>query len=277
MADKTKKTYTPSPEVVQAEKDYQAAEKPGAYASRWEKLLAEALEKLQSRQPFAYSLNGDALYRQYKNRAEESGKRAMEDTMAQAAALTGGYGNSYAQSVGQQAYQNALGALGDKIPELYALALEQYDRQGQQLQNRYGQLLDLENRDYARYRDNVQDGMNRENQLWNRYNSLKAQDYTAWENALEREYQAIRDSVEDAQWQAQFDEARRRYADSWALKHPAQSAVYGAAQKSTIPTAKREIASAKQAAAGAAKALGEKKKGQMQLPALPGGKRLTMG
>lgn len=57
--------------------------------------------------------------------------------MGQAAALTGGYGSSYAQSVGQQAYARQLDALGDKIPALYRLAMEQYKLRAQGLQDRY--------------------------------------------------------------------------------------------------------------------------------------------
>lgn len=50
----------------------------------------------------------------------------MQDTMGQAAALTGGYGNSYAQGVGQQAYQGYLQQLNDNVPQLQAQALQTY-------------------------------------------------------------------------------------------------------------------------------------------------------
>jgi hypothetical protein len=74
---------------------------------------------------FKYDLNGDALYQQYKDKYTQQGKLAMADAMGQASALTGGYGNSYAATVGNQAYQAYLGQLNDVIPELYQLAYDQ--------------------------------------------------------------------------------------------------------------------------------------------------------
>ena len=59
-------------------------------------LRDEALEQYLNREAFQYDLNADALYQQYQNRYQELGRNAMKDTMGQAAALTGGYGSSYA-------------------------------------------------------------------------------------------------------------------------------------------------------------------------------------
>ena len=58
------------------------------------------------------------------------GSRAMRDTMGQAAALTGGYGSSYAQSAGQQQYALYLQKLGEAMPELYQAAYERYSAEG---------------------------------------------------------------------------------------------------------------------------------------------------
>lgn len=78
---------------------------------------------------------------------------AMQDTMGRAAALTGGYGNSYAQRVGQQTYQGYLQGLNDKVPELYQLALDKYNQETSDLYNQYSLLGQRENQDYGRYRD----------------------------------------------------------------------------------------------------------------------------
>ena len=66
--------------------------------------------------------------------------------MGQAAAMTGGYGNSYAQSVGQQAYNAQLDKLNDVIPELYQLAYDKYANEGQDLYNKYSLAADEHNR-----------------------------------------------------------------------------------------------------------------------------------
>ena len=80
----------------------------------------------------------------------------MQDTMGQAQAMTGGYGNSYAQSVGQQSYQGYLQGLNDQVPNLYQMALNRYIQQGDQLKDQYSMLTAQEAQDYARWQDQQQ-------------------------------------------------------------------------------------------------------------------------
>ena len=94
-------------------------------------------DQIMGRKPFQYDLNGDLLYRQMADQYTQLGQQAMRDSMGSAAALTGGYGNSYAQQVGNQAYQQYLTALNQSIPELYDRALNTYLAQGDQLMQRY--------------------------------------------------------------------------------------------------------------------------------------------
>ena len=97
-----KKEYTASRKVLDAEAalKQQKAAKPGEYVSAYEAPLQQAMDRILNREDFHYNLDGDALYRRYRNQAIRNGRLAMADAAGQAAALTGGYGNSYAQSVG---------------------------------------------------------------------------------------------------------------------------------------------------------------------------------
>lgn len=137
--------------------DQALAAKPAAYQSQYQQQVSSAMDSLLNRQKFQYDVNTDALYQNYKQQYEQQGKKAMKDTFGQAAALTGGYGSTYAQNVGQQAYQGYMQQLTDKIPELYGLALDKYNMEGQQMKENYGILTDAENRDYGRYRDQYGD------------------------------------------------------------------------------------------------------------------------
>ncbi|MBP8050000.1 MAG: hypothetical protein KAY42_01420, partial [Oscillospiraceae bacterium] len=74
-----------------------------------------------------------------------------------AASLTGGYGSSYSQQAGQQAYNVYLQKLNEVVPELYAQARSQYDREGSALSERYALISSREKSDYDRYRDQVSD------------------------------------------------------------------------------------------------------------------------
>ena len=124
------------------------------YESRFKPQLDQLYSKLQNREPFKYDVNGDALYQMYKNQAISGGKLAMQDTMGNAQAMTGGYGNTYAQNVGQQAYNGYMMGLAGKVPELARTAYEMYEREGDKLKGQIGMLEGLEGKDYDRYIDN---------------------------------------------------------------------------------------------------------------------------
>lgn len=82
---------------------------------------------------------------------------AMRDTMARAAALTGGYGSSYSQTVGQQSYEASLSGLQSLAPQLYELAYQRYQDTGADMRENLSLLQALEEAAYGRYRDTVGD------------------------------------------------------------------------------------------------------------------------
>lgn len=183
------------------------SQKPVDSQNQWQNQLDDTLNKILNREKFSYDLNGDALYQQYKDQYIQNGKMAMMDTMGQAQAMTGGYGNSYAQSVGQQAYQGYLQQLNDKVPELYQLAYDQYNQEGQELYNQYALLNDQNEQAYSKYRDAMSDWQADRDYLTGRYDT-----------ALGYQYQNERDKVADAHWQKEFDEANRQYYLNYKLK-----------------------------------------------------------
>lgn len=174
--------YAESDAVKQAQTNLNAhlSSKPGAYQSQWQSQLDALMGQIMNRDKFSYNMNEDALYQQYKDKYIQQGKLAMADTMGQASAMTGGYGSSYAQSVGQQAYQGQLNNLNDILPELYQMALDKYTREGQELYNQYGMVADRENTDYGRYRDTVSDYLTERDYLTGRYDSERDYDYSKY-------------------------------------------------------------------------------------------------
>ena len=88
---------------------------------------------ITGRPAFSYDPASDPVYNSYAQSYRRRGRLAMRDTMGQAAALTGGYGSSYAQSVGQQQYDSYLQSLGEALPELYGIAWQRYNAEGDAL------------------------------------------------------------------------------------------------------------------------------------------------
>lgn len=115
--------------------------------------LNSVKQNIQNYGNFSYDMNKDALYQQAVDRYKQMGKLAMQDTMGQAAAMTGGYGSSYAQSVGQQAYNAQLDKLNDVGIELYNMALDRYKMGKEDLYNQYGLLMKEYEREYGLYSD----------------------------------------------------------------------------------------------------------------------------
>ena len=127
------------------------------FSSSYDEQITELYNKIVSREPFKYDPMSDSLYGQYREQYAQMGRMAMRDSMGKAAGLTGGYGSSYAQKVGQQEYDEYLQKLGEVMPELYAAAYQRYKDQGEALESQYQRLTKLERDEYDRYRDQVED------------------------------------------------------------------------------------------------------------------------
>ncbi len=131
----------------------EAMGKTPQYGSQYDAQIQSLYEQIIGRKPFKYDQNTDPLYQQYKQDYIRDGQMAMRDTMGQAAGLTGGYGSSYAQAVGQQQYDQYLQKLGDVLPETYGMALDAYKTSGDQLNQQLATTTALEQADYQKYLD----------------------------------------------------------------------------------------------------------------------------
>ncbi len=131
--------------------------RPGAFSSAWDDKLADTYDQLVNGPKFNYNFNEDALYRMYSQEYRKRGQDASRDVLGQATALTGGYNNSYAQSVAQQRYQNYLLQLNDIIPELQNAAYQRYLSDRSDLRDQFNMAQQLRNNEYNAYRDTVSD------------------------------------------------------------------------------------------------------------------------
>ena len=130
------------------------------YDGKYDQQLADLYNQITQRKPFEYNSEDDMLYQQYVDRYTKGGKLAMEDTMGKAAALTGGYGNSYAQRVGQQTYDEYMTGLNDQAATLMQQAYQRYMDEGDQLTKQYSMLGQLAADDYSKWADQYERAMN---------------------------------------------------------------------------------------------------------------------
>ena len=108
---------------------YQTGQK---YESRNQNTMDDLTKQYNERGPFtfsdfSYNPNTDKAFQDYADIMRNNGNLAMKDTMAKAASMTGGYGNSYAQTAGQQMYNNYVDQIGLAEGQFYDRALSKYN------------------------------------------------------------------------------------------------------------------------------------------------------
>lgn len=145
--------YEKSQAVQSAEKALSEWEgnKPDQYESKYSDEIEALLSDILNREEFSYNMNADPMYQQYRQQYVENGKKAMMDTVGQATALTGGYGNSYAVTAGNGAYDEYLNALNDVALDLRDRAYLQYTDQGDKMLEDITLLRSLDGDDYTKY------------------------------------------------------------------------------------------------------------------------------
>ena len=190
---------------------------------------------LMGRRSFSYRTEDDPLYRSYADRYVQNGRMAMRDAMGSAAALTGGYGSSYAQAAGQQRYDEYLRQLSEALPELYGLAYQQYIDEGQALRDRYEiaaeRLADEQSAAYQRERDAIADERYRLEQE----SKLTQQSYKQQQDSYQNLVKLISGAgytptdaelAEAGLSRASAEALRKEYERARGLNQPAKTVVY---------------------------------------------------
>ena len=205
--------YQQSDAVTQAQQQLAdiAAQKPQGYSSKYGEQLDQMLQQIQNPEKFKYSFNGDGLFKYYADVYTQKGKQASQDAMGQAAALTGGYGNSYAQQAGNQAYQQYLLGLYDKGMDLRDRAWEQYQYGQQQQRDNYGLLQNADATDYNRYLDQYNQWANEREYAANRADTEYNRDYGQYADQLNYWTQMAGTENQDYRTAQQMEETKRQW------------------------------------------------------------------
>lgn len=219
--------------------EWQWNEEKPTYTNQYQDQINSMVDAILNREKFSYDYNQDPLYQQYAEAYTRNGRQAMNDTLAQMAARTGGLASSYANTASQQTYNNYMQALNDKIPELRQIAYNMYMDEGNTMRNNLGMIQGLESTDYGRYQDALgqwntdrnfsygqyQDDWDRYyndrnfsygqySDDWDRWNTNRNWDYNLWQDNLSRQEAAARAAYNNQlaaynAEQARIDQANR--------------------------------------------------------------------
>ena len=226
-------SYSPSALVrsYQAKMTDTENNKPDAYVNKWADTQNSLLEEILNEKAFSYTgsdLMNDDMYKMYSEMYEKNARKAMNNAMGEAASLTGGYGSTYSQAAGQQAYDDTMSNMNEIA---LALADKAYEKYLNDRSNRYNKLSAVntqEQSDYGKYRDEVGDWQLDRDYYAGRYDATYGQDYQKYQDEVaQAQYLANlyaslygqASSDELSAWQA--NRAADEYESSYALSKAA--------------------------------------------------------
>lgn len=136
------------------------AQKTKTYQNPYQKQLDQLVSDYLG-SSFSYDQSWDPAAQAYRENYIQNGQRAMQDTMAQAAARTGGLASSYATQAGQQAYNSYMSDLNAQLAGLRQQAIDNYLSDQALQQNRINTVASLGQQAESSYYNRVSDAMNR--------------------------------------------------------------------------------------------------------------------
>ena len=227
----------------------QAEQELPSFSGSYDDEIGRLYDRIINREGFRYDMNSDPLYMSYRDRYAREGRLAMKSTMGQAAALTGGYGSSYSQAVGQEQYGAYLEKLGNVMPQLYSAAYSRYKSEGDALSEQYAMAVKRGESEYNRYRDRLSDAKAQQELGY----KLEQQDYERQQKAFQTlvslisstGYEANEDDLKQSGMsQAQADAIRNEFlrkngllSTGGAASGGGGGAWYGGSSKSKSATA----------------------------------------
>lgn len=218
--------------------------------------VKDMMSQIMGRDKFAYDVDSDPLFQQALASAMNSGKQAMQDTMGQASALTGGYGSTYATMAGNQAYNSFVQDAYNNLPQYYQMAMEAYQMEGDEMYRQFDMVNSADEKEYGRnvnayettfnyrnrmydeayqkFRDEksdafnmagleisehgqlVSDAYNYYNASSNYANNLYTQDFNKWQSEIDQAYKYA-SMLNSNYWnKTNFDEGVRQYEQNFA-------------------------------------------------------------
>ena len=210
--------YTPSKTVQQAQQQMDAinAKRPQGYNSKYAPAMESRLQQSQSPEKCKYEFNGDEMFKYYADLYSQYAKQGAMDTMGNAAALTGGYGNTSAQNAAAQVYQQNMLPLYDRGMELQQQAYNRYRDALGDKQTAYNYLKDADTTAYGRYMDDMSQWLADRDYATGRYDTERGLDMNQWQN--DRDYWTGLAQIENAAYNTEQErqEAIRQYEQNFA-------------------------------------------------------------
>lgn len=193
-------TFSKPPAVIEADTYIKSQlEKIQSGKTSYSDQVKDLMAQIQGRDKFSYDVDADPLFQQALASAMSSGKQAMEDTIGQASALTGGYGSSYATTAGNQAYNAFIEDAYNNLPQYYQMAMNAYQMEGEEMYRQLGMLNDADAKEYDRTLNAYDATYQHRNQMYNeayqQFRDAKSDAFASANLQLNEHGQLVSDAV----------------------------------------------------------------------------------
>lgn len=180
---------------------------------------------------FSYDMNKDALFQMYKQQYTTQGNRAMQNQMGIAAANSGGYNSSYAQTSAQDTFQTYMNDLSQKAVDTYQSAYSRWNDKYEQLKNRYSMVNTMNQQANEKYYTDLSNAQNRENSAYQAYNDDKNFDYQKYNDNRNYTQNQLAQAQDYRNWVDDFNQKERWNAENYNQKERWNAANYNLALK----------------------------------------------
>ena len=191
-----------------------------SYANTYADQINSKLDNYTGRD-YKYDPSADNLYQNYKKEYMTEAQQARTGVVNSGLRLSGGRGNDFSQSVGEQQYQTYLANINRLAPAFENLEYARYQGETDDLANQLRLLATMENTDYGRGRDAIRDKEAYRNYLANNYRfdsnlELNQNKVANTKDSADKDYEmrVYKDKLNSFIAQKQAEEAAARAAAS---------------------------------------------------------------
>lgn len=201
-----------NPYAVDQKTAYDTVMNQQAWENPYSDQQKAALDAVTNREAFSYDPTQDVAWQNARKQYLREADRATQDTMGQAAGLTGGMPSTAAMTAASQAGDYYRGQLNDRMAEYQNMAYDRYLNDANLDFNTLDAINNMSESDYAKFMDMVNNNYNKLNAA----NQMSESDYQKYVDALGMDFDRL-SAINSMSQQArdEFDTDRNFKYNQW--------------------------------------------------------------
>lgn len=201
-----------NPYAVDQKAAYETVMNQQAWENPYSDQQKAALDAVTNREAFSYDPTQDVAWQNARKQYLREADRATQDTMGQAAGLTGGMPSTAAMTAASQAGDYYRGQLNDRMAEYQNMAYDRYVNDANLDFNTLDAINNMSESDYAKFMDLVNNNYNKLNAA----NQMSESDYQKYVDALGMDFDRL-SAINSMSQQArdEFDTDRNFKYNQW--------------------------------------------------------------